>query len=159
MYSPPGYTSYQPLFSLHLFIKVKKMINLYNSSYLISKALAKVTAISLLYRNVNDKTVPSINIMHPVANDTIHLTNGSVTIKVMLKDIANIKEMEMDIKSRSGSILFSDKEDAIENQNYTCIENFYPAGITKKTRMKLCVSFKNDFENWKTKKIIFYVIP
>ena len=77
----------------------------------------------------------------------------------MLEDTAKIKEMEMDIKGRTGAILFFDKELAIENQNYTCIQNFYPEGITKKTRMKLCVSFINEFENWKKKTISFYVKP
>ena len=115
--------------------------------------------LSSLYKTEADRAFPSISIIQPHANDTIHLANGSITIKVMVEDIANIKEMMMDIKSKSGTILFSDMEDAIENQNYICIEKFHPAGITKRTQLKLCVTFKNGFENLKTKTIKFYVLP
>jgi hypothetical protein len=117
------------------------------------------TVLSSLYKTGADRGFPSINIIQPHANDTIHMANGSITIKVVVEDNANIKEMMMDVKSKSGTILFSDMEDAIENQNYICIEKFHPAGITKRTRMKLCVTFKNGFDNWKTKTIRFYVLP
>jgi hypothetical protein len=124
--------------------------------------IAVSTVIIVIYYFSKDKeeiAAPAISIIQPAANDTIHLTNGSVTIKVKVEDIANIKEMAMDVKTRSGITVFSDKEEAIDNQNYTCIENFYPTGIIKKTHMKLHVVFKNEFKNLKSKTIKFYVLP
>jgi hypothetical protein len=136
------------------------MQKMYNSSYFFHKVLSIAAAISTLYKNKEDKGSQSITIIQPVANDTVHLANDdSVTIKVLAHDIVNIKEIEVEVKSKSGVIFFSDKEDVIENQSYTCVEDFYLTGLTKKTRMTLCVAFKDEFKNWKKKSIYFYVTP
>jgi hypothetical protein len=136
------------------------MRKIYNSSYLFSKVSKIATAISSLYKNTEDKGSQSITIIKPVANDTVHLANDdSVTIKVLARDIAKIQEIEMEVKSKSGVIFFSDKEDVIEDQCYTCVEDFYLTGLTKKTRMTLCVAIKDEFKNWKKKTINFYVTP
>lgn len=136
------------------------MLKIYDSSYLFHKVSTIVSAISSLYKHDVDKISQSITIIQPVANDTVHLAkDDSVTIKVLARDIANIKEIEMEVISKSGVIFFSDKEDVVENQNYTCVEDFYLTGLTKKTRLTLCVTFKNEFKNWKRKTINFYVTP
>jgi hypothetical protein len=151
-------TSLSILFYFNL--KIKKMRNIYNSSLLFSIASTVATAISSFFKNAEEIGSQSITIIQPAANDTVHLANDdSVTIKVLARDIANIKEIEMEVKSNSGVIFFSDKEDEIENQNYTCVEDFYLTGLTKKTRVTLCVAFKNEFKNWKKKTINFYVTP
>jgi hypothetical protein len=78
---------------------------------------------------------------------------------VIALDDVNILEMVIKVKSESGAIVFSDKEEFIENQSYTCIEDFYLPKLTKKTRMTLYVAIKDEFRNWKKNSINFYVTP
>jgi hypothetical protein len=118
-----------------------------------------VLILSSCSENEEDIAAPSIIIVQPIANDTIHLTNGTVTIKVTAMDRVIINDMEMEVISKTGTVLFTYDNDYIDNQSYTCNENFYPTGITETTQMSLSVTFENEFKNWNTRTIIFYVKP
>jgi hypothetical protein len=106
-----------------------------------------------------DIAAPSISILLPKQNDTIDLSNGPVRIKVAAEDHVSVDDMEMVIKDNAGTVLYSYDEDDIEVPSYNCNEEFYPEGITKVTQMKLTATFKNEYENWTTESVTFYVKP
>jgi hypothetical protein len=117
------------------------------------------TAIISCSENEEDIAAPSINIIQPHENDTIYLVNGCVYVKVEARDNLEILDMEMELEDQSGTISKSYDNDDINNQSYSCNEKFELTGITSKTKMTLKVTFENEFWNWKSKTIIFYVKP
>jgi hypothetical protein len=127
--------------------------------FLINAALVMAIAAPSCSKQEDDIAAPSITILQPAENDTIKLNGGFVTIKVFAQDHVNIKDMEMTVTNQTGAILFSYDADDLENQSYTCNEEFYPQGITKLTPMKLTVTFENEYENWQSKSINFFVKP
>ncbi len=110
-------------------------------------------------KNEEDIAAPSITFIHPVENDTVQLKNGFISIVVMAQNHVNVSDMEMNVKDKSGTVLYSYDQDNIEKTAYTCDEKFYPSGITKVTEMKLSVKFSTEFKNWTSKTITFYVKP
>ncbi|MEI6750596.1 MAG: hypothetical protein ACOYMF_11405 [Bacteroidales bacterium] len=106
-----------------------------------------------------DIASPSITIIRPIENDTIRLTNNFITIETVAQDHVGINDMEMNVIDNSGTVLFSYDKDEIETTAYSCMEQFYPEGITKVTQMKLTVTFANEYKNWNSKSINFYVKP
>lgn len=103
--------------------------------------------------------LPSITITKPVENDTIQLKNGFITIEMLARDRVRINDMEMNIEDKLGTVLYTYDKDDIENTSYTCHEIFSPIGLTKLTQMKLTATFSNEYKNWITKTITFYVKP
>lgn len=150
-------TSLSKLFNLIL--NLKKMQKRYFTFCLINAALVMAIVLSSCSEKDEDIAAPSITIIQPVENDTIQLLNGFVTIDVVARDHVSISDMEMSIKDKSGTILYTYDVDDLEDQSYTCHEKFYPTGITKVTKMILSVTFSNEFENWTSKAITFYVKP
>jgi len=117
------------------------------------------TVVSSCSDSDEDIAAPTITFIQPHANDTIHLLNGSLTIKVKAEDKVNIKDMEMVLTDESGNISEEYDNDYIDNQSYTCYEPFELTGITHKTKMSLRVTFENEFKNWSAQSIVFYVKP
>ena len=126
---------------------------------LINAALVMAIVISSCSKKAEDIAAPSITIIQPVEYDTIQLINGFITIDVLAQDHVRVSDMKMTIKDNSGTVLYTYEKDNIENATYTCHEQFYPTGITKVTQMKLKVTFSNEYENWTSKTINFYVKP
>jgi hypothetical protein len=123
--------------------------------------LMTITALFLTSCSENEEDIaaPSISIIQPAANDTIALSNGYLIIKVIARDKVNIDDMRMTVQDESGNIFYSYTEDDINEQSYTCTEIFYPTGINKKTRLTLCATAENEFKNWGSGTINFYVKP
>lgn len=131
----------------------------YFMRFLLYAGLVMAFAFSSCSKNEEDIAAPSITFIHPVENDTVQLKNGFISIVVVARDHVNVHDMEMSVKDKSGTVLYSYDQDNIENTAYTCDEKFYPSGITKVTEMKLSVMFSNEFKNWTSKSITFYVKP
>jgi hypothetical protein len=110
-------------------------------------------------KNDEDIAAPVISIIQPAANDTVQITNGYITIKVVASDNVDIIDMEMSIKDESGTVLFDYDLDNLEERSYTCIENFHPEHINQVTKLKLNVTFQNEYKNWESKSIDFFVKP
>jgi hypothetical protein len=109
--------------------------------------------------NEEDIAAPSIIFKKPVNNETIQVIDDSISIIVEAADNKYVTDMEMIVKNESGAILIEYDNDDIKSQNYTCDEKFYLHGLTKTTKMKLLVKFKNEFQNWNEEEIDFYVKP
>lgn len=127
--------------------------------FLANAAFIMALAFSSCSEKDEDIAAPSITFIHPVENDTVKLYNGSVAIEVLAQDHIRISDMEMTIKDQAGTVLFTYDQDDIESPSYNCHELFYPSDITKLTRMKLAVTFSNEYKNWTSKTISFYVKP
>lgn len=125
----------------------------------INSTLIVTTLFSSCSKNDEDIAAPLIRIIQPAANDTVQITNGYITIKVFASDNVEIKDMEMNIKDESGTVLFNYDLDDLGDRSYTCIENFYPEHITEVTKLKLNVTFQNEYKNWESKTIDFFVKP
>jgi ssDNA-binding replication factor A large subunit len=128
-------------------------------SCLVFTAMIFAGVLSSCSKNGEDIAAPSITFIQPVENDTVQLKNGYMTIEVLAQDRVNVSDMEMKVKDNSGKVLYSYDKDDISNQSYTCHEVFYPKGIAGITQMKLSVIFSNEYENWTSKSITFYVRP
>ena len=135
------------------------MRKIYSSFFLISAVLFIALGLSSCSENEEDIASPSIIFKKPVNNETIQIIDDSISITVEAVDDKYVTDMEMIVKNESGAILIDYDKDDIKSQNYTCDEKFYLHGITKKTRMKLIVKFKNEFQNWNEEEIDFYVKP
>ena len=131
----------------------------YSMRCLVFAVLVMASAFSSCSKNEEDIAAPSITFIHPLENDTVQLQSGFISLVVMAQDNVNLRDMEMNLKDKSGTVLYSYDQDNIENTAYTCDEKFYPSGITKVTEMKLSVMFSNEFKNWTSKTITFYVKP
>ena len=131
----------------------------YFSFFLITVFLILFTALSSCSDNENDISGPSITIIQPVANDTLHSTGHSVTVEVKSAGKVNIDEMEMTVKSQSGTVLFTYEQYSIGKQSYTCIESFVPHDITEVTKVTLNVKSTNELKAWNKKSINFYLMP
>jgi hypothetical protein len=149
-------TGFSVLFNFIL--NLKKMQKKYISLFMINAALI-VIAISSCSKDNEDIAAPLITIIRPVENDTVSLTNGFVIIEVVANDNVDIHDMEMNVRDQAGNVIFSYDADDLEDHSYTCIEQFQPKGITEITRMKLTVTFENEYKNWESKAIDFYVKP
>jgi hypothetical protein len=139
--------------------KMKEMKNRYFLLFTIKALLIVTTIISGCSKNEEDIAAPSVTIIQPGANDTVQITNGYITIKVVANDHVDIKDMEMSIEDVTGKVLYNYDADDIEGQTYTCNEKFYPEHIDKVSKLKLNVTFENDYKNWATKSIEFFVKP
>ena len=135
------------------------MRKIYSSFYLISAVLLMAIGLSSCSENQEDIAAPSIIFKKPVKNETIQVIDDSISITVEAADDKYVADMEMIVKNESGAILIEYDNDDIKSQNYTCDEKFYLHGLTKTTRMKLIVKFKNEFQNWNEEEIDFYVKP
>lgn len=135
------------------------MQNRYLVFWLINAALTLSIATSSCSKNAEDIAAPSITITKPTENDTIQLKNGVITIELLAKDRVRINDMEMSIEDKLGTVLYTYDKDDIEDISYTCHELFSPIGLTKVTQMKLTATFSNEYKNWITKRITFYVKP
>jgi len=143
----------------YLCLNLKKMRKIYSSFYLISVVLLMAIGLSSCSENQEDIAAPSIIFKKPVNNETIQVIDDSISITVEAADDKYVADMEMIVKNESGAILIEYDNDDIKSQNYTCDEKFYLHGLTKTTRMKLIVKFKNEFQNWNEEEIDFYVKP
>jgi hypothetical protein len=126
---------------------------------LINAALILAIASYSCSEKDEDIAAPSIEIIHPGENDTIKLTGSFVTLEAKAQDHVGIRDMEMTVKDISGALLFTYDKDDIENETYTCHEPFYPTNITKVTQMNMTVTFANEYKNWTSKTVTFYVKP
>lgn len=131
----------------------------YFKSCILIAALVSAFFASSCSEKDEDIAAPSINILQPGENDTIDLSNGPVILKVTAQDHVSVEDMEMEVRDNTGTVLYSYDEDDIEVPSYTCIEEFHPEGITILTRMKLTATFENEYKNWTSRSVTFYVKP
>ena len=135
------------------------MRNFYNSIFLISTVFVLVTAISSCSKNEEDISAPSITIIRPAENDTVHLKNSRVYIEVKAENNSNIDHMEMTVITQSGILLYKYEEDQIDKSSYTSSENFSLDDIDIITKVKLVVTCENELNAWRKKEVNFYLAP
>jgi len=137
------------------------MRKLYNSNILIGTALLLIIGLSACSENDDDISAPTIISTYPAENDTIQVVLNSITVSFAAKDDVKIDNMSMNITSQSESFPYTIQfaEDAIDNQNFNCVECFPLYGLTKTTPMKWTFYLQNEFHSWKKKEIDFFVRP
>lgn len=133
------------------------MRNFYHLILLISSIFVIAAGISSCSEDEEDISAPTINIVKPVENDTIHLEKSNVYIEVKIENNANIDDLVMTVTTESGNLLFNYKEDQIEKNSYSCIESFSSDNIYTLTKVKLIVTCENEFHAWRKKDVTFFI--
>jgi hypothetical protein len=135
------------------------MRNKYNLLILVATVFIVWIGAASCSKDKEDIAAPSINILQPAENDTVKLTNGFVQIQVVASDHVDIHDMEMNVKDETGKVVYEYDLDDLEEHSYACEEKFYPGTISHVTFFRLTVTFENEYKNWETKGINFYVKP
>ena len=133
------------------------MRHFYSSTYLISIALVIITAMSSCSENEDDASAPSISIIKPAENDTIHLDKSKVYIEVKAENNADINNLKMTVYTQTGTLLYNYEEERIEKHSYTCREDFTCDDVYLLTKVKLVVTCENEFHAWRKKEVNFYI--
>jgi hypothetical protein len=135
------------------------MRNRYNLIILAAAVIIILIGMVSCSNDKEDIAAPSINILQPIENDTVKLTNGFVQIHVVASDHVDIHDMEMNVKDETGKVVYEYDLDDLREHSYACDEKFYPGTISHVTLYRLTVTFENEYKNWETKGINFYVKP
>jgi len=133
------------------------MRHFYSLIFRIVVALLLVTVISSCSENEDDVSAPSIIIIKPTENDTIHLSKSKVFIEVKAENNADISNLRMTVNTQTGKLLYNYVEDQIDKHRFTCSEDFTYDDLYMLTKVKLIVTCENEFHAWRKKEVNFYI--